>query len=371
MNLKKIIMDKINIFYDLRNKLNENAELSFKEFKTQKIIMNFLKDIDIETKILAKTGVVGTLNKKNNCIAIRADMDALPVNGVSHVCGHDYHMAIVLGAALILKELNINKCIKFIFQPAEESTGGALPMINEGVLTSPFVNCIIGFHVWPFLDVGKIEVSSGASMASVDDFHIKFKGIGGHAATPYKCKNPIYPAMDFIQSMTSKSILEQDPLNPHILTFSSINCGNTPNVIADNSIVKGTVRTFDNKLRKKLQEDILKTAGLSGQKYNCEVDVNYDIQYPPLINDKIFTESFIETSKNLLGDSNVLPLTKTFAAEDFSYFAEKVPSVHFRLGISDNEKGIHPLHSSKFNASDDTLFYGIYVLVNFILSYEC
>ncbi|OFI01354.1 N-acetyldiaminopimelate deacetylase [Clostridium acetireducens DSM 10703] len=371
MNIKKLIEENIETINKIRKQLHDNAELAFEEYKTQNIILNFFKDLHIETKILAKTGVTATLNNGNSCIALRADMDALPVNGVSHVCGHDYHMAIVLGTALILKKLNFKKCVKFIFQPAEEDVGGAIPMIKEGVLKNPNVKYMIGFHVWPNVKVGTIEVSSGASMASVDDFYITFKGKGGHAAMPHLCKNPIYPAMEFIQSMNTKCKIENNPLNPHVITFSSIQCGSVPNVISDKCKVLGTVRTFDNNIRNKIHEDILKISHLSSEKYGCAVNVEYDFQYPPLISDALLTKKFVKATKSLIGSNNVLPLEKTFAAEDFACFAQNVPSVHFRLGIADKYKGMNALHSPNFNVSDESILNGIYIITNFIFSLGC
>lgn len=368
MDLKKLIEENIQEVKDIWDRLHCNAELSFKEFKTQGIILEFFKGLGIKTQILANTGVVATLNEGDDCIAVRADMDALPVNGVSHACGHDYHMAVTLGTALLLKKMGCKKCIKFIFQPGEESEGGALPMIKQGVLENPTVKSMISFHVWPMVPVGKVEVTGGPSMASVDDFHVTFKGVGGHAAMPHLCKNPIYPALDFIESMNIKSRIEQNPLNSHIITFSSMQCGTAPNVIAHESKVLGTVRTFDNDLRNKLYEDIQNTVKLSAEKYGCSSEVDYSFQYPPLINDNDLSKKFIDLTKELIGEQNVLPLEKTFAAEDFSFFAEKVPSVHFRLGISDGVKGQHPLHSPNFDAAGDSLFYGLYITTNFLLN---
>jgi hippurate hydrolase len=358
-------MEKIE---NLQSNLHQNAELSYREYKTQEIIIDFFNSIEIPTSKLVSTGVVAVLNNADSCIAIRADMDALPVNGVSHACGHDYHMAIVSGVALVLKELGHKKCVKFIFQPGEEAEGGAAPMIQEGVLENPHVTKMIGFHVWPNLSVGTVEAASGPSMASVDDFKVVFKGMGGHAAMPYLCKNPLYPAIDFIQTMNEKNTMEIDPLDAHVITFSSLQSGNTPNVIPDECIIQGTVRTFNNCLRNKIYEDMQKTAPLCADKYGCDVKVNYSFQYPPLINDESLANRFASITKDLLGENNVLPLQKTFAAEDFAYFAEKVPSIHFRLGIADENKGISPLHSANFDVSEEALFYGIYIITNFILS---
>lgn len=368
MDTEKIIRESLTEILELRRKLNENAELSFKEYKTQNIILKFLKSLDIDAKTVANTGIEAVLNSPKDCIGVRADMDALPVNGVSHACGHDYHMAIVCGTALVLKKLGIKKGVKFIFQPGEEADGGAVPMIKEGVLQNPKVTKMLGFHVWPNVKVGTIEVCSGASMASIDDFYVTFKGRGGHAAMPNLCINPIYPATDFISTMNTKSRIQYNPLDTHIITFSSIQCGNTPNVISDECKVLGTVRTFSQNLRKTLQEDIITTSELCGKKYGCTSDVFYDIQYPPLISDESLTNEFIDITKKLIGDNKVLPLEKTFAGEDFAYFAEKIPSVHFRLGISDGDKGINPLHSQHFDASDEAIFYGIYILTNYIIS---
>lgn len=368
MNIKELIQNNLEKVKDLQRRLHQNAELSFLEYNTQKIIIDFFNSIDIPTKKLVSTGVVATLNDEETCIAIRADMDALPVNGVSHACGHDYHMTIASGVALVLKELGYKRCVKFIFQPGEEAEGGAAPMIQEGVLEYPHVSSMIGFHVWPNVPVGTVEAACGPSMASVDDFQLIFKGMGGHAAMPYLCKNPLYPAIDFIQTINEKSITEISPLDSHVVTFSSLQSGNTPNVIPDECIVLGTVRTFNNNVRNKIYEDMLKVSSLCADKYGCNVEAKYNFQYPPLINDDALTNSFIEITKSLIGENSVLPLLKTFAAEDFAYFAEKVPSVHFRLGIADDSKGLSPLHSTCFDVSEDAIFYGIYIITNFILS---
>ena len=370
MDIRELIEKNLDTIKDLRKKLNINAELSFEEYNTQGIILDFLKELDIDTKILARTGVTATLNSGDTCIAVRADMDALPVKGVSHVCGHDYHMAIVLGTALILKKLGFDKAVKFIFQPGEETDGGAVPMIKEGVLKYPQVKYMIGFHVWPNVKVGTIEVASGPSMASVDNFYARFIGKGGHAATPHLCKNPIYPAIEFIQSMNIQARIENDPLDSHVITFASMQCGNAANIIAEECEVSGTVRTFNNELRNKLHEDILKNSCLCAEKYGCKVEVKYDFEYPPLVSDDLLTNKFIDITKALIGADKVLPLEKTFAAEDFAFFAEKVPAVHFRLGIEDKDKGIHPLHSPQFDASEEAILNGIYIIVNFILSME-
>lgn len=368
--IKTIINENLNEIEALWKKLHHNPELSFKEYNTQKIILDFFNSIGIEGEKIAKTGVIATLGCGNEAIALRSDIDAISVNGVSHACGHDFHMAITLGTALILKKLGCNKTVKFLLQPAEEAIGGAVHMIEEGALEAPKVKALLGFHVWPKIPVGKIEITGGPSMASVDDFHIIFKGIGGHAATPHLCRNPLYPAMDFINAMTIKSKLENNPLNPHILTFATLNCGSVSNVISNVAEIKGTLRTFDNDLRYKLKEDILNVSKLTAEKYGCESDIKYTMHYPPLITDKKLTKEFVNIILKSIGSENILPLEKTFASEDFSYYCEKVPCVHFRLGIADGKLGENPLHSPIFNGSMESLFWGIYILTTFILNYE-
>ncbi len=370
MNIKEVIENKLEQVRELRKVLHQQAELSFQEFETQKILMDFFQDLKIPVKKVTNTGLVATLNSGESCIALRADMDALPVNGVSHACGHDYHMAIAAGTALVLKELDYKGCVKFIFQPGEETTGGALPMIQEGVLENPPVEKILGFHVWPGVKVGTIEAAAGPSMASDDDFTFTFLGKGGHGAMPHLCKHPLYPAMDFIQTMNEKSRMDFDPLESHVMTFASLQAGSASNVIPDECVVRGTVRTFSSTLRNAIHQTMLATADSCAKKYGCTVVSTYNLQYPPLINDSALTHRFIEEAKKLMGEENVLPLVKTFAAEDFAYFAQEVPAVHFRLGIEDGVKGKLPLHASGFDASEDAIYYGIAILTNFILSLE-
>jgi amidohydrolase len=371
MDLKDVVRSKFEEIRDFRQVLHDNAELSFEEYNTNKLIRGYLDDLGIRNKTVFNTGVVGVMNEGDSCIALRCDMDALPVNGVSHACGHDFHMAVVMGTAMVLKEICCKKTVKFIFQPGEEDKcGGALPMIMEGVLENPKVKCALGLHVWPGVDAGKIEIAGGPTMASVDSFIIRFIGKGGHAAMPYLCKNPIYPSMDFIQSMNNKLHIENNPLDQFVVTFTSITAGEASNVIADEAVVRGTVRTFNRELRKKIKSDMIIGSETSAMKYGCRAQVTYGDGYPPLINDVELTKSFTEAAEELLGKDNVLPLTKSFTAEDFAYFAEKVPSVHFRLGIREGAVGNDALHSTKFSASEEALFYGVLILANFIINME-
>ncbi len=370
MELKDLIKEKLPIIKEIRKNLNENPELAFEEYKTQKIIQQSLASFGINNYTCAKTGVVGILNEGEEAIAVRADMDALPINGVSHSCGHDYHMAIGLGAALVLKEIGCEKTVKFIFQPAEELIGGAVPMIEEGVLKNPEVKSMIGYHVWPGLQVGKLQIGTGATMASIDDFHITIKGVGGHGAMPHKCKNPILPAVDIIQSVQLKSRTAVDPLKPHVITFASISAGEATNVIPETALLKGTVRTVDESLRQQLAVMIEETAKNVALNYGCEAMIDYSYEYPPLISNEELTEEFYKETVKIFGEENILSLDQSFGGDDFAYFSQQVPSVHFRAGIEGSGRGSHPLHSPYFDADEEVLFYAIYAVVNFILNHK-
>lgn len=371
MELEKLVRDNLDKIKEMRMKFHEIPEPAYNEFKTQGMIMKFLDEIGLEYKKMFNTGLVSLMNDEESCIAVRTDMDAIPLGEgkASHLCGHDYHMAVALGTALVLKKAGFKRTVKFIFQPAEEATGGAEKMIEEGVLDDPKVEVLIGYHVWPGTELGTVEAAEGPSMGSVDDFYITFRGKGGHAAMPHLCKNPLYPAINFIQTVNDRLRTDIDPLNSCVVTFSSINAGNVPNVIADECKVMGTARTFDEKLRCEIHDIIVKTAELCALKYDVKVTKKYSFQYPPLINDRDVTEKFIKSASSRIGRENVVKLIKTFAAEDFSFFAKKVPSVHYRLGIYDGEKGDKPLHSSDFSAAEESLYYGVLLTAGFVMDY--
>ncbi|WAM32275.1 M20 family metallopeptidase [Caldicellulosiruptor naganoensis] len=368
-SIREAIEKNLKVAENIQKELHNSPELSFEEYKTQEFIRKKLTEWGIENYPVAKTGVIGVINNSDECIAIRADMDAILVDGKpKHACGHDFHMAIVLGVAKTLVDIGYKKCVKFIFQPAEEGPGGAKKVIEEGGLKNPDVKKMIGFHVWPNLDVGKIEISNSAIMASVDDFEIEFIGKGGHAAMPELTKNPIYPAIDFIQSANNFFCAYSKKTSPFHVSFSSICSGETYNVIANTCKIKGTVRTFDSEVQKFIYESIQHLAKFSAQKYNCQVNVNYYFQYPPLINNPQIAEEFSNIAKRLLDSENVKEAQISFTAEDFAFYCQEVPSLYFRLGIRENSKGENPLHSPFFDASEKCIFYGIYLIVNYLLT---
>jgi amidohydrolase len=364
----------------IRRYLHQYPELSFNEHKTSA----YIKSILVKWKIpfidnIADTGIIVILKGKNpayRTIALRADFDALPIqednkipycsknNGVMHACGHDAHTACLLGAIKILNELKLEweGMVKFIFQPAEEMLpGGAQQMIKEGVLLEPRVDKIIAQHVFPELEKGKVGFCSGKYMASTDELHIKIKGKGGHAALPEEYNNPILA--------TSKLTLELDLFlkkkkeNKSVIAIGFIEGLGSTNIIPENVILKGTLRTIDEDFRENAHHEMLDISNKIAQEYN--VDIHFDIRkgYPCLINDEYLTESSIGIAKDYLGQNNVVELPVRMTAEDFAYYSQVIPSCFYRLGTANQEKGItNRLHTSTFNIDEESLEIGMGLL---------
>ncbi len=373
---------------NIRREIHMYPETGYEETRTAALICKTLDKLNINYKSnIAKTGVVGIIKCKGpgKTLAIRADMDALPIiednncsyksqiHGKMHACGHDVHVASLLGAAEILSNLKdrLNGNIKLIFQPAEEMSGGALPMINEGVLKNPNVDACIAAHVWPEVEVGSIEVKHGPIMASPDEFTILIKGKGGHGAAPHTTIDPILMAcrvIDGLQSIVSRNI---DPVEPFVISACSIHSGSCFNVIPETATIQGTVRTLNPALREQVPSLIEKlVAGivnLMGGKY--EFDFNY--LYPPTINDRKITDLLSQSASKIIGkDKLTFSDVPSMGGEDFAYFAERVPSTLFRLGSANKNKGIiHPLHSNKFDVDEDCISIASAILSQFAVDF--
>ncbi len=358
----------------LRRDLHSHPEAGLKELRTSELIAKTLISLGIEVKReVGITGVVGVLKGKNpgKTIALRADMDCLNIEektnldfkskypGYMHACGHDAHMAIVIGAAMILSKLkdDINGNIKFIFQPAEEVIGGAERMIKAGVLENPKVDAIIGGHVWPSIPSGKFGVKYGAMMASPDTFELKILGKGGHGAQPENCIDPIAVACEVymgLQSIVSRKISATDSV---VLTVGKFTAGDAPNIIPQEVIMEGTTRTFDPEFRKNLpimMEKIIK--GIT-EAHDAQYEFNYVFRYPPVINDSSMADLSRQSITNILGEENTIIMDKPeMIGEDFSFFQNKVPGIFLALGTLNEEKHIkEPLHSPFFNIDEDIL----------------
>ena len=387
MSAKKQIQDLSKEFLpkiiDIRRHLHSNPELSFQEIETSKYIKSILADWGIPfQEHIANTGIVVVLKGKNpekSCTALRADFDALPIqeeneveycsknNGVMHACGHDAHTASLLGALKILHTLksDLEGSIKFIFQPAEERLpGGAKQMISEGVLENPKVDNMLGQHVFPDLEVGKVGFKAGMYMASTDELYITILGKGGHAALPEETKNPIIVASTMLTALYDYFDNEND--GPSVFSIGFIEGNGSTNVVPDKVKMMGTLRAMDEDWRANAHQKMQEIAEDFVKRYNVEIDFEIRKGYPFLENDIPLTEKAIETAKQYLGEENVVDLPVRMTAEDFSYYSQKVPSCFYRLGTANKEKGIiHGLHTSKFNIDEDALEIGMGLMAFF------
>jgi amidohydrolase len=363
----------------IRRHFHQNPELSCEEFRTAEFICLKLEQYGIPfTSGVAETGIVGLIEGRNpssGCIALRADMDALPLTeennvdykstapGKMHACGHDVHMACLLGAAKILSALKdrFEGTVKLLFQPSEETyPGGAIRMINEGVLENPKPSHVIALHVINNLDSGHVGMRSGAYMASTDEIFIMVKGKGGHAATPSQVVDPILIASHIIVALQQVASRNADPVMPTVVSFGKITGEGRTNIIPDEVKIEGTVRTYDETWRKEIHRRIEQIAAgmASGMGGSCVVRISHG--YPYLYNDPALTGKLFHLASEYLGSDHVKELEKRMTAEDFAYFASRVPSCMFRLGIANEGRGINSnLHTATFDVDEVSLQTGM------------
>lgn len=356
----------------LRRILHENPEVGYEEVETSKLVQQTLMDLGIEFHSLADTGVVGLIKgeKPGKTVLLRADMDALPIQetanvsyaskkpGLMHACGHDGHTAGLLGAAMILNELkaDLQGNVKLMFQPAEETLGGADPMIKAGILENPTVDAAFGLHLWGESPEGKVEVKHGAMMAAPDQFTLKIIGRGGHAAMPHLCIDPINIAMQIINNVQNIVSRRIDPVKPVVISFCRIHAGEALNVIPQEVEIGGTIRTLDREVRAMvpaMMESVIKAiCEANGASY--ELNVNHG--YPPIINDHTMTDIAERAIAKIIGAENVSELENpNMGGEDFAYLGEHVPSAFYFFGIAKDgmPKPIH--HHPEFQWDDDVL----------------
>lgn len=363
---------------DIRHHLHANPELSFQEFETSKYVKIALENIGIsKIEHKANTGLVALIEGKNpsiKTIALRADMDALPIKelnnvpykskneGVMHACGHDVHTSCLLGAAHILFSLRneFEGTIKLIFQPGEEKLpGGASIMINEGVLKNPDASAIIGQHVMPLIPVGKVGFKSGLYMASTDELYVKIIGKGGHGAMPQLNIDPVVIAAQIIISLQQIVSRMSSPIIPSVLSFGKVIANGATNVIPNEVIMEGTFRTLDEKWRMEAHDKMVKMATMIAESMGgkCEFEVRKG--YPFLYNDEVITAKAKQHAIEFLGNENVLDLDTWMAAEDFAYYSQIIPACFYRLGTRNEEKGIvSSVHTPTFDIDENALEIG-------------
>lgn len=380
-----------NFLIETRRDFHEHPELGFNEFRTSNKIKEILSSENIEFKEFATTGVCGiikgTKNRdiKERVIALRADIDALPIvekndviyksknEGKMHACGHDAHTAILLGAAKIL---NKNKdqfsgTVKLIFEPAEETTGGAPVMIDEGVLENPHVDGIIGLHVDESIQCGKIKIKHGVVNAASNPFTIKIKGRGSHGAQPHTGVDPIVISAQVIMSLQTVVSREISPVNPALITIGSINGGTAQNIIPDEVVLSGIIRTMtkeDREHAKKRLKEI--TEGIcSSMRAECEIEI--EESYPCLYNEDSMVDIVSNAAAEIIGcDNVVLQKEPKMGVESFAYFAEQRNASFYFLGIASEEKNIyHPLHNCCFDIDEEALKIGAAIQAQSVIDF--
>ncbi|MBW0161604.1 MAG: amidohydrolase [Sediminibacterium sp. Gen4] len=362
----------------IRSHLHANPELSYQEFETSKFVQSKLQEIGIEFEVIATTGVQAIIRGKNpesRVIALRADMDALPIQeendvryrsqkpGVMHACGHDVHTSILLGAAKILYELRESweGTVKLLFQPGEEKNpGGASYMIRDGALQNPTPQGIIGLHVHPGLETGKLSFRKGRVMASADEIYITIKGKGGHAASPNLTADTVLIASHLIVSLQQIISRNKNPLSPSVLSICSIQGGHTTNVIPSEVKLMGTFRAMDEEWRFRAHDLIRKNAIGLVESMGGEIDLHIDIGYPTVDNDPVFTETAWKQADAFMGKENVLETEMRMGAEDFGYYTQVIPGCFFRLGVRNEAKGIvHNVHTPLFDIDERAIEIGM------------
>ncbi|MBI4682771.1 MAG: amidohydrolase [Nitrospirae bacterium] len=371
--VKKIVNDEIfEWIKDIRRAIHQWPELGFKEEKTAALISRALKKLGIKYQTqIAQTGVVGRLITNENAptIALRADMDALPITedtglpfasqnpGIMHACGHDGHVAIILGAAAVLNEKPPEGNVVFIFQPAEESEGGAKPMIEQGALKG--VNVIFGGHIEGHYQVGEIGIKTGVHTSYTDYFEIRITGKGGHAARPHEAVDAVIIASQLVVNLQTIISREIDPVFPAVITVGYLRSGSVYNAIADKAVLKGTVRTTDEMIRTQISDKIRRTASSLAILYNAEIKVILKPGYPPVINEETAVKLAIRAAEELVGKEKTISIPfPSLGGEDFAYYLQEIPGCFVRFGAAKDGHEMMSSHSPKFDFDEEVLRIG-------------
>lgn len=371
-------------FIEVRRYLHAHPELSYKEFETSKLVQQKLTEYNIPFEVKATTGVVGLIkgnNPDSRIVALRADMDALPIEeendvdyksmvpGVMHACGHDVHTTCLLGAAKILAETRDDweGTVKLIFQPGEEKNpGGASLLIKEGVLENPAPQCIFGLHVNPQLEAGKLSFRAGKVMASADELYFTIRSKGGHAAAPHLTADTILIASHLVVSLQQVISRNRDPLSPSVLSISSFQGGHTTNVIPSEVKLMGTFRAMDEGWRFRAHNIIRQHTTELVQAMGAEADVLIDVGYPTVYNHEALHLKARHLAEEFMGKEHVGETEVRMGAEDFGYYSQKIPGCFFRLGTANKVKGLTSgVHTPTFNIDESAIEIGIGMMAAF------
>jgi carboxypeptidase Ss1 len=362
----------------MRRELHMHPELSYHEEWTSKFVSDRLRSLGVDVRTgVGGMGVLGTLkgSKRGKVVALRADMDGLPVqelsdvefkskvDGVMHACGHDTHVAMLLGAAKLLAGARgeLHGTVKFLFQPAEENggLGGAKPMIQAGVMVDPKVDYVFGLHIDGNRRAGVIGFRGGPVMAAPDSFKVKIVGKGGHGSAPHETVDPIYIAAHVILALQGVSSRMVNPVRPFVITVGSIHSGTKENIIPDFAELEGTIRTLDEETRRVAKRKIVKVVGGVAKSFGGSAEVEFEKDaYPVTVNDPRATEEAVKVLEKIPG-IKVKEIDAMLGGEDFSRFLQKAPGMFYFLGTVNPKKGcVYPNHSSKFKVDEDVLKFG-------------
>lgn len=384
MDVNKVLEDQVEYVKDMRREFHKNPEVSWQEYRTSKRIKEELDKVNIEWKACAETGIVATITGglPGGVVALRADMDALPVaeqnevsykstnQGVMHACGHDGHSAMLLGAAKTLEALKaeIPGTIKLLFQPAEEMVEGAKRMVAENALED--VEAILGIHLWNDLETGKMNIQSGPRMASGDYVVIDFKGKGGHGSMPDQTIDPIVVASAFV--MNSQTILsrEKSPMESAVFTVGELKAGTRFNIIPESAHLEGTLRCYGEEARDRFADAIKRHAYETAKAFRAEATVMIHKGTPSTINDPKISQFAAKVAEGIVGPSNMVSQEKTTGSEDMAYYLQKIPGVMAFVGSGHKDSALSfPHHHPKFDINEESLKLGTALYVRFALDY--
>jgi hippurate hydrolase len=379
--IKDLAKQYTNEFIEVRHHLHANPELSYQEFETSKFVQSKLSEYKISFEVKAATGVVGIIegkNPKSRIVALRGDMDALPIveennvpykstkPGIMHACGHDVHTTCLLGAAKILSQTKEEweGTVKLFFQPGEEKNpGGASLLIKENALEAPKPECIFALHVNPQLEVGKLSFRGGKVMASADEIYITIRSKGGHAAAPHLTADTILIASQLIVALQQVVSRNKDPFSPSVLSITSFQGGHTTNVIPSEVKLMGTFRAMDEEWRFKAHDILRKLSVELVHSMGAEIDLHIDVGYPTVYNNEELNTVAKSIAQKFMGAAHVEETEIRMGAEDFGYYSQQIPGCFFRLGTANKSKGITSgVHTPKFNIDEDAIPIGIGIM---------
>lgn len=385
MDIKNISNKYKDYVIEKRRYFHMNPEPSFCEFNTSKVIKEELDKLSIPYIVSAETGIIATIKGKENgkTVLLRADMDALEVceknevsyksqkDGLMHACGHDGHVAMLLGAAHILNEIKeeIKGEIKLLFQPAEEIATGAKKMIEETNITDQ-IDSAFAIHLWQGVPVGKVSLESGARMAAADMFKIKIKGKSGHGSMPHETVDAALTAAAVLMNLQHLVSRNTNPLDTLVITIGKMEAGTRFNVIAGEAVLEGTARSFSKEVWEKIPEQLERVINSTCDAYGATAEIELNRATPPLVNDEKISEILKNSVEKLYGVEAVTKYEKTPGGEDFAYFTQKVPGALAFVGIRNDEKGIDaPHHNEKFDMDERGLEIGTNLYVQFALDF--